>query len=93
MIDVSQEQVVKNAVVVVEDGRIRSVNPAHIPDGEVVELGDVTLLARASRSKRSRRAGSPANASGSTLIATVRPSRASRALYTLPPAPMGERIS
>src|SRR5215813_10677210 len=45
--------------------------------------------ARASRSKRSP------NRSAETLIATSRPSRVSRALYTspMPPAPIGTTIS
>src|SRR5437868_5164023 len=51
--------------------------------------------ARASCSKRLRRAASPANSSGRTLIATERPSRVSRARKTSPmlPAPMRAVIS
>ena len=49
----------------------------------------------ASRSNRARRFLSFEKSSGRTLIATLRPSLLSRALYTwpIPPAPMGERIS
>ena len=52
-------------------------------------------IARASRSNRSRNCGSAASVSGRTLIATVRSSRVSRALYTspMPPAPSSDRIS
>src|SRR6266511_5420384 len=54
---------------------------------------DNVAVARASRRKRSRRSGSPTTASASTLIATVRPSRVSRARYTaIPPAPIRSRI-
>jgi len=51
--------------------------------------------ARASRSKRFRRSGSRAKASGRTLTATSRPRRVSRARKTspMPPAPRGARIS
>src|ERR1035438_340821 len=51
--------------------------------------------ARASRWKRARRSRSVDMAAGSTLMATSRPRRGSRARKTspMPPAPMGERIS
>ena len=50
---------------------------------------------RASRSKRARRSRSRANASGSTLSATSRPSLGSSARYTspMPPAPSVATIS
>ncbi len=50
---------------------------------------------RASRSKRLKRSASKESSLGRTLIATVRPSRVSRARYTspIPPAPRGARIS
>ncbi len=50
---------------------------------------------RASRSNRVRRSGSAASSAGSTLIATSRLRRSSRARYTspIPPAPIGARIS
>ena len=50
---------------------------------------------RASRSNRCLRSGSPATWAGSTLMATSRPRRESRARYTspIPPAPMADRIS
>ena len=51
---------------------------------DLVERGDVRVrqraaVARASRRNRSRRSGSPATPAASTLMATVRPSRVSRA--------------
>src|SRR5436190_408428 len=51
--------------------------------------------ARASRSNRSRKVGSPATVAGRILIATVRSSRVSRARYTspMPPAPMAAMTS
>src|SRR6185436_13993197 len=51
--------------------------------------------ARASSSKRCNRSMSAEKDDGSTLIATSRPRRASRARYTspIPPAPSVERIS
>ena len=51
--------------------------------------------ARASRSKRRSLSGSESSSAGSTLIATSRPSRVSRAFQTspMPPAPMWARIS
>ena len=50
---------------------------------------------RASFSNRFSRSWSEASASGSTLIATSRARRVSRARYTspIPPAPSGARIS
>jgi hypothetical protein len=50
--------------------------------------------ARASRSKRARRAGSESRSAGSTLMATSRPSFASVARYTspMPPAPIAAVI-
>src|SRR5262245_19303786 len=52
-------------------------------------------MALASRSKRCRLSGDEASRAGSTLTATSRPSRVSRARYTspMPPAPSGWRIS
>src|SRR5579862_3820981 len=52
-------------------------------------------IVRASCSNRRSRSASVATASGSTLIATSRPSRVSRARYTspMPPAPTGDVIS
>ena len=45
MLDVESGEIVRPAVVVVEDGRIQSVNPAQEPAGaETIDLGDVTLL-------------------------------------------------
>ena len=45
MLDVDSGEVVEPAVVVVEGGRIQSVNPDRVPDGaEVIDLGDVTLV-------------------------------------------------
>ncbi len=45
MLDVDGGRIVEDAVVVVEDGRIRAVNPARVPEGAtVIDLGDVTLL-------------------------------------------------
>src|SRR4026208_1748530 len=52
-------------------------------------------MVSASRWKRSRNSAFNARCSGSTLMATSRPSRVSRALYTspIPPAPSGASIS
>jgi imidazolonepropionase-like amidohydrolase len=44
MLDVERGRIVRPAVVVIEDGRIRSVNPESVPDGRVIDLGDVMLL-------------------------------------------------
>lgn len=44
MLDVVSGQLLRNAVVVVQNGRISAVNPATVPAGAVIDLGDVTLL-------------------------------------------------
>ncbi len=45
MLDVVSGQIVRPAVVVIEKGRIQSVNPASLPTGATtIELGDLTLL-------------------------------------------------
>ena len=45
MLDVERGEIVRPAVVVVEEGRIQRVNPAQTPAGaETVDLGDMTLL-------------------------------------------------
>jgi imidazolonepropionase-like amidohydrolase len=44
MLDVESGRIVPNAVIVIEDGRIKSVNPSTVPSGEVIDLGNVTLL-------------------------------------------------
>jgi imidazolonepropionase-like amidohydrolase len=44
MLDVESGRIVSPAVVVVEGDRIKSVNPASVPRGQVVELGDITLV-------------------------------------------------
>jgi imidazolonepropionase-like amidohydrolase len=44
MLDVQTGRIVSPAVVVIEKDRIKSVNPANVPAGTVVDLGDVTLL-------------------------------------------------
>ena len=45
MLDVVEGKVVPNALVVVKEGMIATINPADIPAGaEVINLGDVTLL-------------------------------------------------
>jgi imidazolonepropionase-like amidohydrolase len=44
MLDVESGRIVRGVMVVVEDGRITGVNPRAVPAGEVIELGDVTLL-------------------------------------------------
>ena len=44
MLDVQSGRIVSPAVVVIEKDRIKSVNPAAVPAGTVVDLGDVTLL-------------------------------------------------
>ena len=44
-LDVESGEMVADAVVVVDDGRIAAVNPAQTPDGAgVIDLGDRTLL-------------------------------------------------
>jgi imidazolonepropionase-like amidohydrolase len=44
MLDVQTGRIVSPAVVVIEKDRIKSVNPAIVPTGTVIDLGDVTLL-------------------------------------------------
>lgn len=45
MLDVKSGEMINNAVVVVENGKISALNPGELPEGaEVVDLGDVTLL-------------------------------------------------
>ncbi len=44
MLDVERGRIVRPAVVVVEGDRIASVNPDRVPEGEVIDLGDLTLL-------------------------------------------------
>jgi imidazolonepropionase-like amidohydrolase len=44
MLDVQSGRIVSPAVVVIERDRIKSVNPATVPTGTVIDLGDVTLL-------------------------------------------------
>jgi imidazolonepropionase-like amidohydrolase len=44
MLDVQTGRIVSPAVVVIEKDRIKSVNPATVPAGTVIDLGDVTLL-------------------------------------------------
>jgi imidazolonepropionase-like amidohydrolase len=44
MLDVQTGRIVSPAVVVIEKDRIKSVNPASVPAGTVIDLGDVTLL-------------------------------------------------
>ena len=44
MLDVQTGRIVSPAVVVIEKDRIKSVNPANVPAGTVIDLGDVTLL-------------------------------------------------
>jgi len=44
MLDVEGGRIVENAVIVIENGLIQSVNPGTVPDGDVIDLGDVTLL-------------------------------------------------
>lgn len=44
MLDIESGRIVRDVVVVIADGRIQSVNPNSVPDGEVIDLGDMTLL-------------------------------------------------
>ncbi len=44
MLDVRTGRIISPAVVIIEKDRIKSVNPATVPAGTVVDLGDVTLL-------------------------------------------------
>jgi len=43
-LDVDSGRYVSPAVIVIEDRNIKSVNPAEVPSGQVVDLGDRTLL-------------------------------------------------
>src|SRR6266542_7147144 len=71
--------------------------PLASPTSKTVTMcgSDRAEAERASCSKRRSRSGSWENSSGSTLTATSRPSRVSRALYTspMPPDPRGEITS
>ena len=44
MLDVQTGRIVSPAVIVVEKDRIKSVNPATVPSGQLIDLGNVTLL-------------------------------------------------
>ncbi len=44
MLDVKSGRIVSPAVVVIEKDRILSVNPATVPTGTIIDLGDVTIL-------------------------------------------------
>lgn len=44
MLDVQTGRIVSPAVLVIEKGRIKSVNPSSVPPGQLIELGDTTLL-------------------------------------------------
>ncbi len=44
MLDVESGRMLENVAIVVEGGRIQSVNPSAVPSGEVIDLGNVTLL-------------------------------------------------
>jgi imidazolonepropionase-like amidohydrolase len=44
MLDVQAGRIISPAVVVIEQDHIKSVNPAGVPRGQVIDLGDVTLL-------------------------------------------------
>jgi imidazolonepropionase-like amidohydrolase len=44
MLDVESGRIVEDATIVVEDGLISAVNPATVPEGRVLDLGDRTLL-------------------------------------------------
>lgn len=44
MLDVKTGRIISPAVVVIEKGRIKSINPAVVPRGEVIDLGNATLL-------------------------------------------------
>lgn len=43
-VDVENGRYVSPAVLVIEDDKIAAINPATAPDGEVIDLGDMTLL-------------------------------------------------
>ena len=44
MLDVESGRILEGAVVVIQDGRIESVNPNSVPSGDVIDLGNVTLM-------------------------------------------------
>ena len=44
MLDVQTGRIVSPAVVVIEKGRIKSVNPASVPSGQLIDLDNVTLV-------------------------------------------------
>ena len=44
MLDVQTGRIVSPAVVIIEKDRIKSVNPASVPSGQLIDLGNVTLL-------------------------------------------------
>lgn len=44
MLDPVAGEIVRNPVVVVRDGKIEAVNPASLPQGTTIDLGDMTLL-------------------------------------------------
>ena len=44
MLDVQTGRIISPAVVVIEKDRIKSVNPASVPSGQLIDLGNVTLL-------------------------------------------------
>lgn len=44
MLDVKTGRMISPAVIVIEKDRIKSVNPASVPPGQVIDLGDTTLL-------------------------------------------------
>ncbi|MGB7921722.1 MAG: amidohydrolase family protein [Pyrinomonadaceae bacterium] len=44
MLDVQTGRIIQPAVIVIEKDRIKSVNPTSVPQGQVIDLGDVTLL-------------------------------------------------
>ena len=44
MLDIKTGRIISPAVIVIEKDRIKSVNPASVPRGQLVDLGNVTLL-------------------------------------------------
>ena len=44
MLEVQTGRIVSPAVLVIEKGRIKSVNPSSVPPGQLIDLGDTTLL-------------------------------------------------
>jgi imidazolonepropionase-like amidohydrolase len=44
MLDVQTGRIISPAVIVIEKDRIKSVNPASVPPGQVIDLGNATLL-------------------------------------------------